>query len=129
MIRWASIWIKECELHICFYDSYTEAVLDAKAIYTGMVEEPDSFLVELVNTKDNKSFDEALYVGYNVIKNKEYMNFKSLLTASGMNLTNFSKAYGIPYRTVQRWASGEEPQIYMLSLLATAIFSNKEVDE
>lgn len=129
MIRWASILVKGCDLQLNFYDSYTEAVIDTKATYMGMVDEPDSFLVELVNTKDNKSFDEALYVGYNVIKNKEYMNFKSLLDASGMNLTNFSKAYGIPYRTVQRWASGEDPQIYMLSLLATAIFSNKEVDK
>ncbi len=31
------------------------------------------------------------------------MDFKELRKASGMNLTEFSKFFNIPYRTVQNW--------------------------
>ena len=34
------------------------------------------------------------------------MTFKNLREKSGMNLTEFSKFFDIPYRTVQNWESG-----------------------
>ena len=46
------------------------------------------------------------------------MNFKELRQMSGMNLTQFSKYFGIPYRTIQNWERGERqcPQ-YLLDLM------------
>jgi DNA-binding transcriptional regulator YiaG len=34
------------------------------------------------------------------------MDFKTLRTESGMNLTQFSKYFNIPYRTLQHWEHG-----------------------
>ena len=31
------------------------------------------------------------------------MTFKELRVASGMNMTEFSKQFNIPYRTIQNW--------------------------
>lgn len=46
------------------------------------------------------------------------MNFKDLRQQSGMNLTQFSKYFGIPYRTIQNWERGERqcPE-YLLHLM------------
>lgn len=124
MIQWAIIIYKNSEADITLYDSYTEAITEAKAMYEAMVSNPAAFRVALVKTGGGIT---ELYTGYDVIKSKEYLCFKDLLEASKMNMAQFSRAYGIPYRTVQNWVAGEEPQIYMLSLLAVAVFNNKEV--
>ena len=46
------------------------------------------------------------------------MDFKELRQQSGMNLTQFSQYFGIPYRTIQNWERGERqcPE-YLLELL------------
>lgn len=46
------------------------------------------------------------------------MNFKELRKQSGMNLTQFSKYFNIPYRTIQNWERGERqcPE-YLLDLM------------
>lgn len=46
------------------------------------------------------------------------MNFKDFRAGTGMNLTQFSKYFGIPYRTVQNWESGVRscPE-YLLELM------------
>lgn len=46
------------------------------------------------------------------------MNFKELRKQSGMNLTQFSKYFNIPYRTIQNWERGERqcPE-YLLELM------------
>jgi transcriptional regulator with XRE-family HTH domain len=46
------------------------------------------------------------------------MNFKDIRRESGMNLTQFSKYFGIPYRTIQNWERGERqcPE-YLLDLM------------
>lgn len=47
------------------------------------------------------------------------MTFKELRERSGMNLTAFSKYFGIPYRTVQNWELGARrcPD-YLIELMA-----------
>lgn len=47
------------------------------------------------------------------------MEFKDLRIKSGMNLTQFSKYFGIPYRTLQHWENGDRqcPQ-YLIDLMA-----------
>lgn len=46
------------------------------------------------------------------------MNFKEIRELSGMNLTQFSKYFEIPYRTVQHWDAGSRPcPPYLLALL------------
>lgn len=46
------------------------------------------------------------------------MTFKELREKSGMNMTEFAKYFGIPYRTVQNWEMGERkcPE-YLLELM------------
>lgn len=46
------------------------------------------------------------------------MTFKELRRASGMNMTQFSKYFGIPYRTIQNWELGTRqcPE-YLLDLM------------
>ena len=124
MIQWAIVISRGPNRDITLYDSYTEAVTEAKAVYEAMINKPDAFRVVLLSIRDRT---EEFYTGYDVIQSKEYLCFKDILEASTMNMAQFSRAYGIPYRTVQNWVAGEEPQIYMLSLLAVAVFSNKEV--
>ena len=79
------------------------------------------------NTYPDTIIVKEVYTGYDAIKGKEYLCFRDLLEASKLNQSQFGRAYGIPLRTVQNWCAGDEPQIYMLSLLAVAVFSNKEV--
>lgn len=47
------------------------------------------------------------------------MTFKELREQSGMNMTEFSRYFGINYRTIQRWEYGERkcPE-YLLNLMA-----------
>lgn len=46
------------------------------------------------------------------------MTFKELRKQSGMNLTQFSKYFGIPYRSIQNWELGQRqcPE-YLLDLM------------
>lgn len=46
------------------------------------------------------------------------MTFKELREKSGMNLTDFAKYFGIPYRTAQNWEAGVRkcPE-YLLKLI------------
>ena len=46
------------------------------------------------------------------------MTFKEIRQASGMNLTQFSEYFGIPYRTIQHWEQGTRqcPE-YLLELI------------
>lgn len=47
------------------------------------------------------------------------MTFKELREKSGMNLTEFSKYFNIPYRTVQNWELGTRKcPDYLLDLMA-----------
>lgn len=125
MIRWAIVISRGVVGDITLYDSYTEAVTEAKAVYEAMVEKPDAFRVVLLSQQGGDM--KEVYTGYDAIKGKEYLCFRDLLEASKLNQSQFGRAYGIPLRTVQNWCAGDEPQIYMLSLLAVAVFSNKEV--
>lgn len=46
------------------------------------------------------------------------MKFKELRQQSGMNLTQFSKYFGIPYRTIQNWENGvRQCPEYLLDLM------------
>lgn len=50
--------------------------------------------------------------------NKMTMTFKELRQASGMNLTEFSMYFEIPYRTIQNWEYGQrECPDYVLKLM------------
>lgn len=55
------------------------------------------------------------------------MDFNELYKSSGMNLTEFSKYFGIPYQTLQHWVHGERkcPQ-YLLDLMAYKLEKEKE---
>lgn len=47
------------------------------------------------------------------------MNIKELREKSGMNLTEFSKYFNIPYRTVQNWELGSRKcPDYLIELMA-----------
>ena len=60
-------------------------------------------------------------------RKEKTMNFKELRQSSGMNLTQFSKYFNIPYRTIQNWERGERqcPQ-YLLELMEYKL-KHKEV--
>lgn len=46
------------------------------------------------------------------------MTFKEIRQSSGMNLTEFSKYFEIPYRTVQNWENGvRQCPDYLLKLM------------
>ena len=46
------------------------------------------------------------------------MTFKELRNLSGMNLTQFSEYFGIPYRTIQNWERGERQcPSYLIELM------------
>jgi DNA-binding transcriptional regulator YiaG len=55
------------------------------------------------------------------------MEFKELRLSSGMTLTEFSKYFGIPYKTLQHWEYGERkcPE-YLLDLMAYKLENEKE---
>lgn len=55
------------------------------------------------------------------------MDFKKLRTESGMNLTQFSKYFNIPYRTLQHWEHGTRqcPQ-YLLELMQYKLKTDKD---
>lgn len=47
------------------------------------------------------------------------MDIKELQEKSGMNLTEFSKFFNIPYRTLQHWVHGERKcPDYIIELMA-----------
>lgn len=46
------------------------------------------------------------------------MKFKELKEASGMNIKQFSEYFNIPYKTVQKWNSGERScNDYLIDLM------------
>ena len=52
------------------------------------------------------------------IRMVNYMTFKELKEASGMNIKQFSEYFNIPYKTVQKWNSGERScSDYLLDLM------------
>lgn len=54
------------------------------------------------------------------------MTFKELRNQSGMNMTQFSKYFGIPYRTIQSWENGERQcPAYLLELMAYKLKNEK----
>lgn len=54
------------------------------------------------------------------------MEFKELLEKSGMKMTQFSKYFGIPYRTVQDWKAGvRKCPVYVLQLMQYKLENEK----
>ena len=55
------------------------------------------------------------------------VTIKELIKASGMSRTEFSKYFGIPYRTIQNWDLGlrECPQ-YLIELMAYKLNNEKK---
>ena len=54
------------------------------------------------------------------------MTFKELRNQSRMNMTQFSKYFGIPYRTIQSWECGERQcPSYLLELMAYKLKNEK----
>lgn len=53
--------------------------------------------------------------------------FKEIRQASGMNSTQFSEYFGIPYRTIQHWEHGTRqcPE-YLLNLIQYKLENEKE---
>lgn len=52
--------------------------------------------------------------------------FHTLRTRAGMNLKEFSDMFGIPYRTVQNWDSGERtPPEYVVLMIEYILKSEK----
>lgn len=55
------------------------------------------------------------------------MKIKEMPPLLGLNLREFSKRYGIPYRTLQGWIGGErECPPYVRELLERAVLEDKE---
>ena len=62
------------------------------------------------------------------MKERCVMTFKELRERSGMNMTQFSKYFGIPYRTVQNWELGERQcPAYLLELMAYKLKAEKKI--
>ena len=57
------------------------------------------------------------------------MNFKELRQASGMNQTEFSKHFEIPYRTIQDWEHSKRkcPE-YLLKLMQYKLEKEKDIE-
>lgn len=50
------------------------------------------------------------------------MTITEIREKTGLNMTDFAKAYGIPFRTLQNWERGTRtPPPYVLELLKKAI--------
>lgn len=143
MLRWAVIDLTNTDEFMEPCNSLHEAITKAKSDWDLMTEHDKkrrvSFYVGLVNLDcDGKNWfyssDEygnidadVRLIPLDLAKGEEdTLTFKQVLDASGMNMKEFSSAYDIPYRTIQNWAAGQEPQEYMLSLLAVAVFSNRK---
>lgn len=55
------------------------------------------------------------------------MTFKEIRQASGMNLTQFSEYFGIPYRTIQHWEQGtRQCPKYLLNLIQYKLENEKQ---
>lgn len=54
------------------------------------------------------------------------MTFKEIRQASGMNMTQFSEYFGIPFRTVQNWEHGTKncPK-YLIKLMEYKLCKEK----
>lgn len=58
------------------------------------------------------------------------MNFKKLREQSGMNLTEFSQYFNIPYRTLQHWEHGTRKcPDYLLKLIEYKLIKEKKYYE
>lgn len=58
------------------------------------------------------------------------MTFKELRERSGMNLTQFSQYFGIPYRTIQNWERGERQcPLYLIELMAYKLKNENIISE
>lgn len=58
------------------------------------------------------------------------MTFKELRESSGMNLTQFSAYFEIPYRTVQNWELGQRQlPVYLLKLLEYKLIKEGVIEE
>ena len=56
------------------------------------------------------------------------MTFKELREQSGMNMTQFSKYFNIPYRTIQHWEMGtRQCPSYLLELMAYKLKAEKMI--
>lgn len=55
------------------------------------------------------------------------MMFNEILEKSGLNQTQFSKKFNIPFRSIQNWSREERtPPCYVLELLNFAIEAEKK---
>lgn len=51
-----------------------------------------------------------------------------LIKKSGMKMTEFSKYFNIPYRTVQDWKAGKYvPPVYLLELIEYKLKNEKKI--
>ena len=56
--------------------------------------------------------------------------FKEFRKQTGLNLTEFSKRFNIPYRTVQNWEYGiSNPPEYLLELIKQVWRDHKEAEK
>ena len=57
------------------------------------------------------------------------MEFKELLKASGMNITQFAEYFKIPYRTIQNWNLGiRQCPEYLLELMEYKLNNEAKID-
>ena len=53
------------------------------------------------------------------IQKENVTKMKQLQMQSGMNMADFAKSMGVPYRTMQKWCNGTQPcREYILRLIA-----------
>lgn len=53
------------------------------------------------------------------IQKENVTKMKQLQMQSGMNMADFAKSMGVPYRTMQKWCNGIQPcREYILRLIA-----------
>jgi DNA-binding transcriptional regulator YiaG len=53
------------------------------------------------------------------IQKENVTKMKQLQMQSGMNMADFAKSMGVPYRTMQKWCNGTQPcREYILRLVA-----------
>ena len=144
MIKWALVEETETEAWLNVFDSMSQAIQVSQTWWDHMSKpEKDrrtTFYVGLVNSETCADGTETFSVDasgqvddkirlkvWDASGGTHPLTFKKIVKESGLYLSQFCRSYGIPYRTAQNWYEGKPLQDYMISLLAVAVYSNKEV--
>lgn len=145
MLRWALIEGIEnsgiVEESLTVYASGRAAIEDADSTWNHTwqsdLDKTVTFYVGLFNVDENGDFyedEDGNIDGDCRVVLKDWVNeepeqnrFKRILKASGMTGKEFSRQYGVPYKSLRHWIDGDrEAPDYVLDMLEQSVWMEKE---